>query len=188
MSHETPLSIVAFQKPDGTAGELDLHDRESIHNVDSSVKESNIAAGAVTSGKLAAGAVTAEKLADDAVTTEAIADGAVTEDKLSQEFRDSLSQSPLLIAETTSTSWQSFPLPDLSRYRYLILAAEQGTILFGSSVLPLARALGHSSPNANAQYFATGSSGLFVVYAYFSDGKLWMRVHRSDMVGVAYVA
>lgn len=85
MSHETPLTTVVFQKPDGTTGELDIHDGEAIHDVENSVDASNITPGSVTN----------DKLSDDAVDSVNIVNGAVTKDKLSeglQEDWDSLSQ------------------------------------------------------------------------------------------------
>lgn len=76
MAHETPLSNIVFQRPDGTTGELSVHDTESLHNDVASVKESNIANGAVV----------AEKIADGAITSSKIEDGAITSDKVSTDF------------------------------------------------------------------------------------------------------
>lgn len=88
MTHTTPLSTIVFQKPDGTSGELDVHDNEAIHDEASSVKETNIANGAVTTDKIANNAVTTTKIANGAVDTINVADGAITKDKLDNEITE----------------------------------------------------------------------------------------------------
>lgn len=87
MSHEMQLSNISFQNPDGFFGDLSIHDEESIHNEDESVKTENLEDGAVTTSKLSDGAVTQEKLADGAVTKEALSEEL-------QESWDSLLQLP----------------------------------------------------------------------------------------------
>lgn len=85
MSHETPLSNIVFQKPDGSTGELDIHDAQALHDVEGSVDSSNLAEHSVHEDDIAPGAVTSDK----------IADGAVGRDQLDPEFVeswDSLSQ------------------------------------------------------------------------------------------------
>lgn len=88
MAHEIPLSILTFERKDGTTGQLDLHDTESLHDVEGSVKETNIAANAVNTAKIADQAVTTAKLANKAVTTATIADGAVGKEQLSPEVNE----------------------------------------------------------------------------------------------------
>lgn len=80
MSHETPLSTIVFQKPDGSTGDLAVHDDEALHE---------IPAGSVDSENIAASAITTPKLADGAVTEEKLDDGSVTLSKLSEEMQES---------------------------------------------------------------------------------------------------
>lgn len=92
MAHETPLSSIVFQKPNGETGELELHDSESLHGISD---------GSITADKIAADAITSEKIADGAVNMEHIADGSISEDKLSRELKEAWdSQSQAMRAGT----------------------------------------------------------------------------------------
>lgn len=123
MTHTTPLSTIVFQKPDGTSGELDVHDNEAIHDEASSVKETNIANGAVTTDKIANNAVTTTKIANGAVDTINVADGAITKDKLDNEiteYWDSQSQTKILWSGTSAnTDTIRIDVPGINGYKII---------------------------------------------------------------------
>lgn len=88
MAHETPLSVIAFQKTDGSTGELSIHDIEAIHDVEGSVNTTNLANGAVHTEDISSQAVTSDKLANNAVNTINVVDHAITKNKLSTDITE----------------------------------------------------------------------------------------------------
>lgn len=122
MAHANGLARLTYLRGDGTAGVLDVHDVDALHDEEGAVGSSNLAEGAVTNGKIAAGAVTSAelatgsvieaviedgvvtrlKLAQDAVGTPNIANGAVTGEKLTQALRESIAQGPPALTAANS--------------------------------------------------------------------------------------
>lgn len=72
------LAHVAFQRPDGSTGVMDIHDEHAIPNEPDVIDSENLVSGAVINGKVA----------PDAITEVELADGAVTKDKLSPEMQE----------------------------------------------------------------------------------------------------
>lgn len=84
----------------------------------------------------------------------------------------------MLLARTTSASYERCgELPDLSKYRLVLLAMENAVgSPFGTSMLPADRFLSCVDSASAMQYFAQGTRTFYAAYAYVvSDGGLYLK-------------
>ena len=100
-----------------------------------------------------------------------------------------MSLKPVLIHETTSTTFVAKDLPeDFEKYKYVALNIEVSSgLIFGTTLVPTPVALQHNTPGQNMQNFTNNGSVLFSIFAYIADNKIYARVNQNNCIATVYL-